>query len=119
MRSETKKRRSYLHSEGFTSLELLVVILIIGLLAGIAIPTFLSSHNYAPTVMKRLVADEQTVYSQHGKYGSLVDLQSADPSLGKMIKNDGADVNVITGVVTPSAQITVTNNNGTLTRLLR
>src|ERR1035437_9301990 len=106
MRSEAKKRRG-LHNEGFTFAEWLVVILIIGLLAAIAIPGFLNGHNYGPPMMTRLVADEQTLYAQYGKYGSFIDLQSADPSLKRTIKNDGVDVSVILGVVTPSVQITV------------
>ena len=119
MRSEATKRRTHLHDAGFTFAEYLAVIMIVGILTAIAIPGFLNGHNYAPTMMTRLVTDEQTVYSQYGKYGSLIDLQSADPNLGRMIKNDGVNVSIIMGVVTPSVQITVHNSRGSITRLLR
>ncbi|HVW16911.1 MAG TPA: type II secretion system protein [Solirubrobacteraceae bacterium] len=69
-----KRLRSRLHGEdGFTLIELLVVILIIGILAAIAIPSFLNQKSKASDANTKSEARTaqtamETYYTDHGNY---------------------------------------------------
>ena len=80
--------------EGFTLIELLVVILIIGILAAVAIPTFLSqtskaNDSAAKTQVGTLQTTMETFASEHsGSYEkegggapSLAELEAIEPTL--------------------------------------
>ena len=72
--------------DGFTLVELLVVILIIGILAGIALPVFLNQrqHGYdaaAKSDMRNLAGFEEIYLSDTNSYGTIAQVQAAEPTL--------------------------------------
>src|ERR1700693_5090283 len=73
---------------GFTLIELLVVILIIGILAAIAIPSFLNQRAKAydaaakSNIVTAQTAEETYATDNNGKYtGTVANLQTIEPAL--------------------------------------
>jgi len=87
--------------QGFTLIELMVVLLIMAILLAIAIPTFLgvtsSAHNRAAQSDLRNALDTaQTVYTSQGEYpisSGISDMQASEPALDFVASNSVPSAN--------------------------
>jgi len=83
-------RRRINDERGFTLIELLVVILIIGILAAIAIPSFLSQKDKAgdasaKSFARNMQTAEETYFTDNGDYNTnLAGLQRIEPALNEV-----------------------------------
>jgi type IV pilus assembly protein PilA len=126
----SKLRRRAQEEKGFTLIELLVVILIIGILAAIAIPSFLNQRAKAydaaakSNIVTAQTAEETYATDNDGSYTSTLSaLQTIEPAL----KNaplitptaSGATYTLVATAVGPNGgadAFTLTDNSGTVTR---
>ena len=90
VRELVRQRRN--EEEGFTLIELMVVVLIIAILIAIAVPTFLSAResaqdSQAKANLKNAMTNADVLFTDNESYlapdltGSLTALQTAEPSL--------------------------------------
>ncbi|MST31187.1 prepilin-type N-terminal cleavage/methylation domain-containing protein [Acidimicrobiaceae bacterium USS-CC1] len=104
MLNTLKKRLGRKEDEGFTLIELMVVVLIIAILMAIAIPTFLSARGNAQAKaaesnLRNATTDEQTYLTGPGQgstYGTSADLTS------NSVDNSLTFVSTIPSSTTPS-----------------
>lgn len=84
-----KLRQRTQDEKGFTLIELLVVILIIGILAAIAIPSFLSQKDKAgdaaaKSYARNMQTAQETYFTDNNTYANaLADLQTIEPALNE------------------------------------
>jgi type IV pilus assembly protein PilA len=111
----SKLRRRAQDEKGFTLIELLVVILIIGILAAVAIPTFLNQRgkaydSNAESMVKAAQIDEETYATSHdGSYATTAaELQGIDPSLSD---TSAATLNAPANVSSNGYQVSATAVN--------
>ncbi len=94
----TLRKRYEREDEGFTLIELMVVVLIIAILLAIAIPTFLGAreraqNRAAQSNLRNALTAEKTHYTDAQKYTAVAaDLTAIEPSLKFAAASDSAPV---------------------------
>jgi type IV pilus assembly protein PilA len=105
---------------GFTLIELLVVILIIGILAAIAIPSFLNQKGKANDASAKELArtaqtTAETYATEHnGEYTNLsvAELKKLEPTIQTASGNGNAYISGVSNVSATGYTVTATSTNG-------
>jgi len=102
-------------SKGFTLIELMIVVAIIGIIAAIAVPTLISTRNaamqsFAEGVLSTIRSAEAAWYAQNGEYGDLDALSGGGFLDSRFTGNNITDFDGRTGL-----DLTFTNGGQTFT----
>jgi type IV pilus assembly protein PilA len=122
-------RRRINDERGFTLIELLVVILIIGILAAIAIPSFLSQKDKAgdasaKSFARNMQTAQETYFTDNNSYAnSLSALQTLEPALNdvpsRTAPTAAGDTTTFTVTATSTAGVTYTIRRASDGRIAR
>ena len=107
-------RAKRIDEQGFTLIELMVVVLIIAILIAIAIPTFLGARQRAQdraaqSSLRNALASAKTLYTDNQDYTSatVAAMAAAEPSLTFVDSTTASTKNKEVGIATPSANLVV------------
>jgi prepilin-type N-terminal cleavage/methylation domain-containing protein len=115
--------RKIRNTKGFTLIELMIVVVIIGILAALAIPRFSKASDRAKEkeadgILKQVYTLQQTYYAQWGSYASTVaQLQTVGFEAPTTLKNYtwGDDASVLDGACLAKSPSTASHNGRKIT----
>jgi len=112
-------RRTVRNTKGFTLIELMIVVVIIGILAALAIPRFSKASDRAKEkeadgILKQVYTLQQTYKAQNGAYATAVtDLEKVGFEAPTTLKNYtwAGDASVADGACLAKSPATATHNS--------